>query len=610
MLPRFPHRQIAKVIGMFDRSERVRLGWLFIAMLVMGLMDVIGISSILPFLAVLAKPDAIHTLTPLARTYQWLGFSDAHRFLFFLGLLALVAILVSNAVTLLVNWGILRFSHALGHSLSMRLLARYLCQPYTFFLDRNSTKLMLNATGEVEGVINGVVLPAMQALSKLVVAGGLVLLVFVVDLLLASLFLLIAVGAYLLLLLLMQGRVTRLGEKSQIARHTRFRQATEALSSIKDLKVLGREALYYERFRDASSRYAHYNSVHGAITLVPRHVLEAVAFGGLLVIVLYLLARDAELAQALPLMALYALTGYRLMPTFQQVYQGMTMIRFNWPSVELVDAELAATAATSVVIDQLKPQAALPMLAGIELRDARFAYPGSESEAVKGINLSIDRNTSIGLVGPTGSGKTTLVDILLGLLQPDAGLLLVDGIAINDTNRRAWQANLGYVPQQIYLSDDTVARNIAFGLPESEIDLGRVEAAARIAHIHEFIVDELPRSYSTLVGERGIRLSGGQRQRIGIARAVYHSPAVLVFDEATSALDGITEDAIIDAIQDLSHEKTIITIAHRLSTVRDCDRIYLLEQGRIVDAGTYAELVTRNETFRAMAKVNGEAIGG
>jgi ABC-type multidrug transport system fused ATPase/permease subunit len=595
----------AKVLGLFTRREKVRLGWLLLAVLLMGFMDVVGVSSILPFLAVVAKPDVIHTFAALEAVYEGLGFSSPNRFLFFLGLLSLAAILASNAVSLLVNWGILRVSHALGHALSMRLLAGYLCQPYAFFLDRNSTKLMLNATGEVEGVVNGVLLPGIQALAKLIIAASLVVLVFVVDPLLASFFLGIAAGAYLLVFLMMRSRIAGLGEKSQEARHARFRQATEALSGIKDLKVLGREGLFFERFCAASARYARYQSLHGAISLVPRHALEAIAFGALLLIVLYLLARNADIAQALPLMALYALTGYRLMPAFQQVYQSMTVIRFNWPSVEVVHKELAATGGIQDRIGLLKPERALPLTDRVELRAVSFRYPGSEAEVLTQLSLTVARNTSVGLVGPTGSGKTTIVDIVLGLLHPSAGSLAVDGADITDANRRAWQANIGYVPQQIYLSDDTVARNIAFGLPDEAIDLARVHAAARTAHLHEFVTTSLPKGYDTMVGERGIRLSGGQRQRIGIARALYHDPAVLVLDEATSALDGITEDAIIEAIRELSHEKTIITIAHRLSTVQDCDRIYLLERGRVVDAGTYAELAERSETFRAMAKVAG-----
>jgi ABC-type multidrug transport system fused ATPase/permease subunit len=239
----------------------------------------------------------------------------------------------------------------------------------------------------------------------------------------------------------------------------------------------------------------------------------------------------------------------------------------------------------------------------IELESIRFNYPNTETPAIHDLSLRIEAGTTVGLVGPTGCGKTTSVDILLGLLTPQRGRLLVDGDEITEENLRRWQVNLGYVPQQIYLSDSTLARNIAFGIPEHKIDLDAVERAARVANLHDFVVSELPEGYRTIVGERGVRLSGGQRQRVGIARAVYHNPAVLVLDEATSALDTVTETAVMDAIHNLAHEKTIIVIAHRITTVRECDNIYMLDKGRIVAEGTYDRLLKTSEHFRALAKV-------
>ncbi len=595
-----------KLLSLFTTSEKWRLLALLVAILAMGLVDVIGISSILPFIAVVAQPEVIRTSSVLSTMYAWTGFSNPDRFLFFLGVLALIAVIVSNGVSLFVSWAIVAYSQAIGHSLSVRVLERYLRQPYIFFLDRNSTALMLNATGEVAGVVNGVLIPGMQALSKLALVFCLTLLAIVVEPAIAAIFLVLAGGAYLLLFKVVKSSVTKLGERSQESNRTKFRTATELFGGIKDLMVLGRTDNYLDRFRHASSEFARWQSRQGAVGLVPRYALETIAFGGILVLALYLLATGQKVSEALPLMVLFAFLGYRLMPAFQMIFYGMTQIRFNLPSLELLTREFAQPQDFDGPLgsERAGTEDVFQFFRDIELREVTFSYPRASSPIVEKFTLRIEKNTTVGLVGETGSGKTTLADIVLGLLQPAHGQLLVDGTPINPGNLRTWQRNLGYVPQQIFLSDDTVARNIAFGLPESAIDRVRLEEVARIANIHEFVVSQLPQRYDTPIGERGVRLSGGQRQRIGIARALYHDPSVLIMDEATSALDGITEDAIIDAIHTLSHKKTIILIAHRFATVQDCDRIYLLDKGRLIDQGSYSELIVRSERFRAMAKVD------
>ena len=320
-------------------------------------------------------------------------------------------------------------------------------------------------------------------------------------------------------------------------------------------------------------------------------------------VVLFLLKTGRDIQAAVPLLVLYAFTGYRLMPAFQALFQNLTVVRFNWPSVELMADEVSrqfggfplssADGAASV-----QP---LPFNECISLDQVGFAYPQASRAVIKDISLRIDKHMTIGLVGETGAGKTTIVDILLGIVSPSSGTLRIDGVPVDDSNRRAWQENIGYVPQQGFLSDASIASNIAFGIPPADIDMAHVERAARIAQLHEFIL-QLPDGYGTAIGERGVRLSGGQRQRIAIARALYRDPSVLVFDEATSALDGLTEEAVVDAIRRLSHQKTIITVAHRLSTVKDCDAIYLLERGRVSDVGTFDELIARNKTFQGMAR--------
>jgi ABC-type multidrug transport system fused ATPase/permease subunit len=597
-------RSISKILYLLTRKEKVRLVLLIGALLVNGLIDLLGASSILPFIAVVAKPSMVETNAYLKQAYIWSGVGTVNEFLFYLGVLTLVIALLSNVLALAVHWAILRFSYGLGYALSQRVLKMYLRQPYSFFLDRNSTTLTLNVTGEVEGVVNGVVVPLLQSAAKVVVAAFILALVVAVDPTLAALFMVVVGGLYALIFVLVKGRVADLGQKSQDQNRIRYRQAAEAFSCIKDLKLLNREHYYFSRVANASAAYGRNMGLQGTVGAAPRYLMEAIAFGGIVLLVLYLLATNHDLGTALPILALYAFTGYRLMPAFQSIFQSLTVVRFNWPSVDLIVGEMLRLRREDSVNWEFATQGRLPFRDRIELEAVSFTYPSASDPVLGKFDLRIEKNTTIGLVGATGSGKTTIVDLILGLLSPTKGRLLVDGTPIDDSNVRGWQANIGYVPQAIYLSDSSIASNIAFGLPEDEIDMKSVEAASRAAQLHDFVVGQLPKGYLTEVGERGVRLSGGQRQRIAIARALYRNPDVLVLDEATSALDGITEDAVVDAIKQLSHQKTIITIAHRISTVKDCDVIYVLEKGGVADQGSFQELMTRNASFRAMAKVD------
>jgi len=595
-------RPIAKILSLLTGREKVRLSLLLGAVLVMGLIDVLGVSSILPFMTVVAKPEMIQSNTYLNEAFNWSGAENVYGFLFDLGLLALAIALCSNAFALAVYWATLRFSHGLGYALSLRMIKMYLRQDYSFFLDRNSSTLTLNATGEVEGVVYGIFIPLLQMVTKVAGAVCILVLVVFVDPLLAALFMGIVGGSYVLIFLFAKGRVADLGQTSQDQNRIRYRQTTEAFSSIKDLKLLSREQYYFNRIAVAAAGYGRNATLQGTIAAAPRYLMETVGLGAIVVLVLYLIAMKHDLSTTIPVLVLYAFTGYRLMPAFQAIFQNLTIIRFNWPSVELISAEMERLKPEDSVTWGFETLRPMQFHRDIVLKAVSFTYPTGPKAVLLDLELQIKKNTTIGLVGTTGGGKTTVVDLILGVLTPTTGKLVIDGTPIGAMNVRAWQANIGYVPQQIYLSDASIASNIAFGISETEIDMKSVERASRAAQLHDFVVGELPNGYSTEVGERGIRLSGGQRQRIAIARALYRDPNVLVLDEATSSLDGITENAVVDAINKFSHHKTIITIAHRISTVTHCDVIYVLESGRIAAQGTYNELMAGNTTFRAMTK--------
>ena len=343
--------------------------------------------------------------------------------------------------------------------------------------------------------------------------------------------------------------------------------------------------------------------VHQVVSQVPRYALEVIAFGGILLITMYFVVTQRDTANTIPLMALYAFAGYRLMPALQGVFSGITTIKFNLALLDRLSRDLALKSYPHKEIKSWD-NVVIPMefRESIELKDVMFTYPGVEEPVLNTLNLYIAAKTTVGFAGTTGAGKTTLIDIILGLFHPQKGEFLVDGKHISKSNIRAWRRSVGYVPQQIFLSDLSVRQNIAFGVDKDRIDDKSVERAARIAHLHDFIVNELPEGYDTVIGERGIRISGGQRQRIGIARAMYNDPEVLILDEATSSLDNITEAMVMVAIQGLTRKKTILMIAHRLTTLVDCDVIHFMDQGRIISSGTYDQLMKSCPEFRTMIK--------
>ena len=411
-------------------------------------------------------------------------------------------------------------------------------------------------------------------------------------------------SCYAAILLVARKYLTHFGQLRFLATRERYRIAQEATGGIKDVKFLGLEDVYLRRYQIPSRQNARANTFRSVVSELPRYLLQGLAFGGMLLMILILLfAGGGSLAGVLPLLAIYAFAGLRLLPAMQQIYAELTMIRFNRMALDSLHKDMAEIRAIPgrACRSRRCGWSRCTCATGSSSIDMHYAYPLAERPALRGLSLTIPARTTVGIVGGTGAGKTTAVDLILGLLEPQQGRIEADGVPIGRGNMRAWQNSIGYVPQQIFLTDASVSANIAFGLPPEKIDQAAVERAAGIAELHGFVTNELPQGYATPVGERGVRLSGGQRQRIGIARALYHDPDVLIMDEATSALDNLTERAVMDAVHNLGHAKTIILIAHRLSTVQACDTIFMMEQGRLVAQGTYDELLETSTKFRAMA---------
>jgi ABC-type multidrug transport system fused ATPase/permease subunit len=600
---------VKKVLSLLRPEERRKAFYLLAMILLMALFDAAGVASIAPFMAVVANPEVVSTNEILLKIYQISGFRevddellDVQIFMFFLGVTVFVVMLVSIGFKAWTLYVLERFTQQCNRSLSRQLVSCYLQQSYSWFLNKHSSDIGKAVLSEVNAVVSGLLFPMMMVIAYGTVTVAIMLLLFIIDARVA-----VSVGLglgsiYVITYLLLRKFLTQMGEDRVLANTERYKVIQEGFSGIKDIKFFGLEETLLKRFDGPSLRYAKHTASQHIIGKMPRFLMEILAFGGMLGLVLYLMVSYGNFLEILPLLALYTLAAYKLIPSLQQVYSQITTIRFCVPALNLLYDDLTTLTKPHVSMVQKQIFKPLGIDKGISLEDVTFCYAGQDQSAVNAISLSIKALNTIGFVGSTGSGKTTTVDLILGLLSSQQGQIKVDDVLIDADNVREWQKTIGYVPQHIYISDDSIMANIAFGYDFESIDQTSVERAAKVANLHDFVVNDLPHGYNTKVGEQGVRLSGGQRQRIGIARALYADPQVLVFDEATSALDSITEKAVMDAVNCLNNKKTIIIIAHRLSTVRDCDNIFLLDKGKLVGQGTYDELVSSNTSFREMVK--------
>jgi ATP-binding cassette, subfamily B, bacterial PglK len=587
---------IKKFLYLLTSRERKRAMLLLAMILIMALLDMIGVVSILPFMAVLTNPTLIETnliLNSMFKASAFFGVENNQQFLFILGVFVFIMLVISLTFKALTTYAQLRFVQMREYSIGKLLMTSYLRQPYSWFLSRNSADLGKTILSEVQQVIGNGLNPLMELISKSTVTIALIILLIIVDPKLALIVGLSLGSAYGFIFYLVYSFLDRIGKERLKNNLLRFTVLSEVFGATKEVKVSGLEKIYIERFSKPAQKFARHTATSQIIRQLPRFLLEVIAFGGMMIIILYLMLQTGNYIDAIPVITLYVFAGYRLMPALQGIYGSLTQLTFINTSLDSLINDLKNLELCKSSYDQ----SVLSFNKTITLKNIQYNYPNSSRIILKNVNLIIQSKSIIGLVGATGSGKTTIVDIILGLFEAQKGSLEIDEKIITQKNVRSWQRLVGYVPQNIFLADDTIAANIAFGKDQKDIDQKAVEKASTIANLHKFIMDELPQRYQTVIGERGVMLSGGQRQRIGIARALYNNPQVLVMDEATSALDNQTEQAVMDAVNNLSKNITIILIAHRLSTVKKCDQIFLLENGELKNKGTFSELIKINHDF-------------
>lgn len=595
-----------KLFKLLDDRERKRFWWLAIIMLMVAAAEIAGFSAVLMLLNNISAPEQIQTSSALSYVYTRLGFTSTFEFQVALAMSVLGVVVFGLAVKAAGTHAMIRYSTMRGFSISSRLLAAYLRHPYPWFLRHNSAELEKNVLNEVDGLIARVITPGLRLVSNSILAvsilGFLLLVDPVVTLFCGGVLSLV----YALIYLRVRGQMARVGHDMKEALEARYLVTKEATGGIKDVKVMGLEDVYVQSYSVEALRTAKAMARMGLVAELPRFILEAITFGTLVSMILLLLFRnDGNVTEIVPTLGVIALATMRLLPSLQQIYTGLVTIRSAGP---VLDAIIADFAESPPPIPHIAPNSSpMKLDRTLELEGVSFAYESADRPTLREVGLTIPARTTVGIVGGTGAGKTTLVDLILGLLSPTAGAIKIDGTTLTPDNLRSWQASVAYVPQTIFLTDDTIAANIAFGVPKDDIDMAAVERAARVAALHDFIVSDLPLGYDARVGERGVRLSGGQRQRIGIARALYRNPTLLIMDEATSALDNVTEREVMEAVQRIRGDKTIILIAHRLSTVRTCDTIFLMERGRLLAQGGYDELLATSEVFRRMVSGGSDA---
>ncbi|TXD98089.1 ABC transporter ATP-binding protein [Psychrobacter frigidicola] len=573
-----------------------------VLVVVMAFTELLGIASIAPFMALVGDISILEKSNVFAELYQMSGLTNPMDFVFYTGLLVLIALSISTIVSMFTIWKLSLYGASVGIEIADRLYAYYMQESWQFHASGSSAQLTKQVSTEAVRITNGIVQPLMQMNAKVVLAVLISVSILIYNPVIAIVGLLIFALAYSLLYKLVRKKLVYNGQKLSQVSTDRFRLMNEGFGGIKDVLLLDRSHDFIKRFEESGRVYARALGLNAGIGQVPRYFMELIAFGSMIGLVLLLIKlHEGNLGAVLPILAVYALAAFKLLPALQQIYSSLAQMKGSLAAFEAVKGDLEQSLNLEKYINKEAMPVHMELKEKITLNNIKFNYPGKSRSAVNDVTMIIPANSVVGLVGSSGSGKSTLIDILLGLLTPQSGHLYMDDICITPENKRAWQNVLGFVPQSIFLSEGSIAENIAFGLPVADIDFKQVNKALELASLTE-LVTQLPDGINTKVGERGVQLSGGQRQRIGIARALYHEADVLVFDEATSALDGITEKVIMDAIHNFSGQKTIIMIAHRLKTVQKCDIIYLMDQGKIVDQGSYQDLVEKNSQFKEMAK--------
>ena len=578
---------LAKLGYIFDKKDKWKLTLLSAAIVVGSFLELAAVMVFVPFIEVLQEPGTIQSRWYLKEIYDLFGFHSTRSFMILIAVCIIGIYVIKNVYLILEKDYIFRFSYNTQMKLSTRLLAAYMKEPYTFHLNHNIAILQRSLHEDTSRFMQ-VILYTLELMAELAVSAVLVIYLLVVSKSITIIvlgFLAVFVGGFLLI---SRKYSRRLGFENQGYQGKIFQWMNQALGGIKEIKILEREAYFTDEFRKYWKKYARGLRIARTISILPKYTVEAVSMAGLLIaVIVKLLFGEADSVYFISQLAAFAVAAMRLMPSVGRINEHASNMLYALPSVELVYHDLVGIEGLSAGNRQERNRD-WRLQREIQVQGVSYHYPNTEELVLDDVSLAVKKGTTVAFIGSTGSGKTTMVDIILGLLTPVKGVVMADDINVHE-QAQTFHAQVGYIPQTIYLSDDSIRNNIAIGVREEQIDEEAVREAVEKAQLREFI-DSLPHGLDTIVGDRGVRLSGGQRQRIGIARALYHDPEILVLDEATSALDNETESAVMEAIEHLQGMKTMIIIAHRLTTIRNVDVIYEVSDGKV-------EMKRKDEVF-------------
>lgn len=588
--------EIKAFLSFLSTRDKWRVSVLTVLMCFASLTEVVGIGSVVAFLGVVANPTKVTESEKLRTVFRTLGFQELTSFVTILGLTMVLAITLSNLVQTLVSYGTMRFTWEQRERLSVRLLRNYMSRDYLWFLANNTSELGKNVLVEAEQITSGILQPALSLVGNLLRCFVLGFFLFLVNPTVALIGLVAATAVFGVLNWATRKRLATLGTVRLHTTRAMFRSSSEMLSGVKEVKLFNGEDYLIGQFEKHTKKLGEATVARGLLTSLPTSVTQTLALTGICLAALYLFRMGVERSDVFTTLALFAAAGYRLMGAGQRAFTNYSGIHYISASLSQIKEHLQEPE-----LEASPVQAHLSFEEKLKFDRVSFSYPGQSEPVLCAIDLELPRFSKTAFIGATGAGKTTIINLILGLLQPTSGSVEVDGQKLDSSNVKAWHARVGYVPQDIFLLDDTVLKNIAFAIPEEEIDTEAAVRAASIAQIHEFISTELSDGYSTMIGERGARLSGGQRQRLGLARALYRNPEILVLDEATSALDGSTEASFIEDLEAYASARTIVVVAHRLQTVRNCDIIHVLKGGKVVNSGQYDELEAKCQFFAELS---------
>ncbi len=579
---------------LFLDKEKLYIFFLLIGFFCVSIIEIIGIASILPFISIVLDPDLINTNHYLSNFYNFSGFENEIDFMIFLGICLIIILFFINILYAVVHWQSSLFVNIMKQKIANRLLLNYSSQSYKFIVSNNVSTLINNITVQTDRVITGMLLPITLATAKLISALIIIIFLFIVNPGIAAIAILSFLICYMLIYFFIRNFLSRVGNTVNKNSKEIFKYASEIFYGIKDIKINGGFILFHKNFYKASLNYANSNAYSAILSVIPRYLVESLAFTGVITLIIYFLLKGGDYKSFIPLLGLYAIAGYRILPSLQMTYVGITQTRYNYPSLIPILDGLKLK-----IDDDDKYPNKFNFSKNIEIENISFAY--DKRLVLENISVKFNKGEKIGIVGSTGSGKTTLLDLLLGLYEPNIGRIKIDGLQLDKKNTNGWKKHLNLVPQNLFLLDESIKENILFGLDKEKVDDNRLNKAIEDSMLTH-VISNLKHGIDTIVGDRGLKLSGGERQRIGIARALYRDSPCLILDESTNALDRETEDKILSKIFQL--KKTIIIVTHRLEITKDLDKIVLLENGKLVAFGTYDYLIKNEKRFKKQISNN------